>query len=157
MTQTIQTNGVAVPDQIEIERTFPVPPERVWTALTDPGELARWFGTAAEVDLRPGGALRFVFGTSWDVSGVIEVIEPPRRLVYAWEADADVASGPGTPPMTRVEFVLDPIPDGTRLRVVESGFGALPASIRRSSRDGRVTGWTREMDHLVAYVTGEGD
>ena len=29
--------------------------EKVWSAITDPTELARWFGDEAEVDLRPGG------------------------------------------------------------------------------------------------------
>jgi len=31
------------------------PVERVWRAITDPVELASWFGDEAEVDLRPGG------------------------------------------------------------------------------------------------------
>ena len=34
-------------------------PEVVWDALTDPGELAGWFGAEAEIDLRVGGAVRF--------------------------------------------------------------------------------------------------
>lgn len=31
---------------------FEVDVDRVWEAITDPDELARWFGDAAEVDLR---------------------------------------------------------------------------------------------------------
>jgi uncharacterized protein YndB with AHSA1/START domain len=40
-----------------IEKTleFSVSRERVWQAITDPRELAQWFGHAAEIDLRPGG------------------------------------------------------------------------------------------------------
>ncbi|CAA9558848.1 MAG: hypothetical protein AVDCRST_MAG70-1497 [uncultured Thermomicrobiales bacterium] len=33
--------------------------------------------------------------------------------------------------MTLVEFVLESVPGGTRLRLMESGFAALPKSIRR--------------------------
>ena len=33
-------------------------PERVFRALTEPAELERWFVQKAEVELRPGGAIR---------------------------------------------------------------------------------------------------
>ena len=46
-------------DSIERAITVSSPRERVWKALTAADELARWFGDSAEVDLRPGGALRF--------------------------------------------------------------------------------------------------
>ncbi|MBA2755469.1 MAG: SRPBCC domain-containing protein [Chloroflexia bacterium] len=146
----------AVSDRIKSERMLPVPPERVWVALTDPAERSRWCGTSAEVDLRPGGAVRFTFGTSWDVRGIIEEVEPPSRLVYSWDADEDAATEGVKPPMTRVEILLDRVPGGTRLRLVESGFGALPAAIRDSAHEGRTVGWTQELDHLVTYAGVEG-
>lgn len=31
--------------RLEFERTFPDPVERVWAAITDPDELAKWYGT----------------------------------------------------------------------------------------------------------------
>ena len=148
--------STAAADRIETERILLVPPERVWAALTNPAELSRWFGESAEVDLRPGGAVRFTFGTSWDVRGIIEEVEPPSRLVYSWDADEDAATEGVKPPMTRVEILLDRVPGGTRLRLVESGFGALPAAIRDSAHEGRTVGWTQELDHLVTYAGVEG-
>ena len=50
------------PDAIERELILPVPRERVWAALTEPLSLSAWFGTQATVDLRPGGAVTFI----WD-------------------------------------------------------------------------------------------
>ena len=40
-----------------IEKTlhFQAGRERVWAAITDPAELALWFGDEAELDLRVGG------------------------------------------------------------------------------------------------------
>ena len=38
----------------------PADPARVWRAITEPAELAQWWCTHAEVDLRPGG--RYAFG-----------------------------------------------------------------------------------------------
>ena len=53
-----------VPDSIELEVILPVPPTRVWTALTQPDQLSAWFGTAATIDLRPGDEVIF----TWDGS-----------------------------------------------------------------------------------------
>ncbi len=93
-----------VPDSIERELILPVPPARVWTALTRPDQLSAWFGTQATIDLRPGGEVIF----TWDGStgprgtnrGVVEAVEPPHRFAFRWQ------SSPDTVQMTRVEFTL---------------------------------------------------
>jgi uncharacterized protein YndB with AHSA1/START domain len=137
--------GSQVPDAIERELILAAPPERVWLALTDAQQLGAWFGTRAEVDLRPGGAVLFewdkpdVHGTN---RGVIDVVEPPRRFAWRWRC------GPDGEPMTRVEFTLEPHPAGTRLRVVESGFSRLPPE-RRAANTG---GWQRELSDLQTYL-----
>lgn len=52
----------------------------VWSALTDPRRLARWYGEV-EGDLRPGGEYRArLFASGWEGTGRVEVCEPPRRL-----------------------------------------------------------------------------
>jgi len=62
----------------------------VWSALTDPGRLARWLGEF-EGDLRLGGEYRARFYASgWEGTGRVEVCEPPRRLlVVNAEEDRD--------------------------------------------------------------------
>ena len=45
---------------------------------------------------------------------LVEEVEPLRRLAFRWLPD------PGGMPRTRVEFALDPHPDGTLLTVVEA-------------------------------------
>ena len=44
-----------IPDRIERTLELAHPVERVWDALTSAEGLGGWFGTSAEVDLRPGG------------------------------------------------------------------------------------------------------
>ena len=44
---------------VRFERTYPHPPERVWAAITEPGELAPWFPTAGSLEPRFGGAVTF--------------------------------------------------------------------------------------------------
>ena len=137
-----------VPNSIAREVILPVPPARVWRALTQADQLGAWFGTRATVDLRPGGEVVF----TWDGStgprgisrGVIETVEPTRRFAFRWQPTV------GNVPMTRVEFTLEPHAEGTRLRVVESGFASLPAALR--AHEQHVEGWQRELGDLARYL-----
>src|ERR671936_492718 len=145
--------AVEVPDSIERDVILPVPPARVWTALTRPDQLSAWFGTQATIDLRPGGEIVF----AWDGStgprgtnrGVIEAVEPPSRFAFRWQ------SGPDTTQMTRVEFTLEPHPEGTRLRLVESGFASLPPDLRGRCHEANTDGWQRELGELGDYLVAE--
>jgi uncharacterized protein YndB with AHSA1/START domain len=140
--------AVDVPDSIEREVILPVPPARVWAALTQPDQLGAWFGTHASIDLRPGGEVVF----TWDGStgprgssrGVIETVEPPQRFAFRWQASPDDA------PMTRVEFTLEPHAEGTRLFVVESGFANLRPELR--TRESHQEGWQRELGELAQFL-----
>ena len=137
-----------VPDSIEREVILPVPPAQVWAALTQADQLGAWFGTQASIDLRQGGEVVF----TWDGStgprgtsrGVIETVEPTHRFAFRWQAN------PGDVLMTRVEFTLEPHVEGTRLLVVESGFGSLPPELRTHER--HVEGWQRELGDLAQYL-----
>ena len=139
-----------VPDSIEREFVLPAPPARVWTALTQPDQLSAWFGTQATIDLRPGGEVIFTWdgstGPSGTCRGVIEAIEPPARFVFRWQSVADEV------PMTRVEFTLEPHPEGTRLRLVESGFASLPPELRGGLHERNTRGWQRELGELAQYL-----
>ncbi|MBT1002776.1 SRPBCC domain-containing protein [Paenarthrobacter sp. DKR-5] len=46
---------------LRFDRLIPARRDRVWAALTEPGELLKWFG-GAEVDLQVGGTTVFDFG-----------------------------------------------------------------------------------------------
>jgi uncharacterized protein YndB with AHSA1/START domain len=136
---------MAVQDRIERQMTFRVPRESVWAAITEPEQIARWFGTGAELDLRPGGE-----GTlSWEDLGVttritVEAVDPPARFAYRWEPGGADRGGP----RTLVEFVLEEIANGTRLTLIESGFDQLGAD----SRQGNEYGWDAELGDLRAYL-----
>jgi uncharacterized protein YndB with AHSA1/START domain len=60
----------------------------VWSALTDPSRLARWYGEV-DGDLRLGGAYRArLFSSGWEGTGRVEACEPPQRLLVRIK-DAD--------------------------------------------------------------------
>jgi uncharacterized protein YndB with AHSA1/START domain len=53
----------------------------VWSAITDPSRLARWYGEV-EGDLRLGGEFRArLFASGWEGTGRVEACEPPRHLM----------------------------------------------------------------------------
>ena len=90
-------------------------PRRVFQALTTKEDLERWFLVKAEVDVRPGGAIRFEWGSGMVEEGLILVYEPPHRLSYTWEAFE--------PSPTTITFELTAEDDGTRLHLIHSGIG----------------------------------
>ncbi len=93
MTATSGTARVTLPTdtQIRIVRDFAAPRALVWRAYTTPELVARWWAgrrgqvTSAEIDLRIGGAWRYVMvatgGFEVAFHGEYREIEPEARLV----------------------------------------------------------------------------
>src|SRR6478752_241450 len=90
-------------------------PAEVWRALTDPDELAAWWGDGSELDATPDGEGRFVEdGEPVRRARVVEA-RPERRLVLDWwPEDPEVDE-----PAARVTIELVPCPFGTIVTVVE--------------------------------------
>jgi uncharacterized protein YndB with AHSA1/START domain len=145
-----------VPDQIERETVIAAPVERVWSLLTEAEHICRWFSDAgAEIDLRPGGAISLTWDQHGTVRGRVVDVEPRRRFSYRWAVLREAAEGAvAEGNSTLVEFTLHAEPDGTRLRVVESGFASLNAEAATQSEraeDNR-KGWGIELGELADYA-----
>jgi uncharacterized protein YndB with AHSA1/START domain len=94
--------------EITREIVFPTSPDEVWQALTDPEQLEQWFANDVELDPRPGGAGVFRWDDGEERRATVVVAEPRERLVFDWEDEGEV------------EFVVEEIDEGTRLRVRET-------------------------------------
>ncbi len=79
----------------------------------------------------------------------IERVEPPHRFAYRWARRADEQPGDGN--STLVEFRLSPEASGTRLQVVESGFG-LPEAERATWAKENTEGWSGGLTALREYA-----
>ncbi len=90
------------------EIVFPVPPDEVWEALTDPEQLEEWFANDVELDPREGGEGVFRWDDGEERHATVLVAEPGERLVLDWDDE-------GT-----VELTLEEVDEGTRLLVRES-------------------------------------
>ena len=94
--------------EVTREIVFPTSPDEVWEALTDPEQLEQWFANDVELDPRPGGAGVFRWDDGEERRATVVVAEPRERLVFDWDDEGEV------------EFVVEEIEEGTRLRVRET-------------------------------------
>ncbi len=75
-----------------MRRTFDAPRELVWTTLTDPKHVAKWYGgrgfenPVCEMDVRPGGLWRHVMrtpdGAEFKMEFVFVEVVKPEKLVW---------------------------------------------------------------------------
>jgi uncharacterized protein YndB with AHSA1/START domain len=137
---------------LELTRVLPVPRERIFGALTEPADLAKWWGPQGfttpeiELDLRAGGRYRFTMqppdGEPFHLSGEFLAIEPPNRLVYSFrweEPDPDDRT-------TVVTLSLLDVGEATELSLRQGEF-ATQARLALH-RDG----WTDSLDKLSDLV-----
>ena len=137
-------NGTAV-FEIFIKAT----PERIWEAITDPEQRARYsFGVETRSDWTTGS--RYEAG----VPGVVDIasgenveVDPPRRLVQTFDALwSDEVRAQGT---TRVSWEIEPV--GTSCRVTVT-HDQLPASANAELYGG----WPMILSGLKTLIeTGE--
>ena len=131
---------------IVLTRMFAVPGKQVFEAWTRPEHVTCWWDPAGhplaecEIDLRPGGAFRFVNQHSpaaHQFAGVYREIAPPDYLVF----EAMGAIG---------RVILKEIGGTTHMTVrIECGSAAL---LERYLEMGIDTGTAKTLDNLVAYV-----
>jgi uncharacterized protein YndB with AHSA1/START domain len=113
--------------EIVVDEILPHAPETIWRTLTTSELIGRWI-RMAPTGFEPVKGNRFTFqttpGGAWD--GVIrcEVLEaiPNERLVFSWKGGHEGNVGYGSGLDTVVTFTLSRVDNGTRFRLVHSGF-----------------------------------
>ena len=111
---------------IVIDEVFPHAAETIWKALTTAELIGRWMMPPTGFEAVEGKAFTFQTKAAGAWNGAIhcQVLEvvPNRRLSYAWKSGDEGNSGYGSPLDTVVTWSLTPVKDGTRVRLVHSGF-----------------------------------
>jgi uncharacterized protein YndB with AHSA1/START domain len=152
---TLAINPVSqiTPDNnvVTAEIFIAAPRERVFEALTDPMQAARWWGAADryhmaefQMDVRVGG--------KWSTNGVsakmgpvtvhgeFVEIDPPRRLSYTWISS-------WMPQSTTVLWELEHKSNGTLVKLTHTGFAGNAEHAQNHS-----IGWTLVLGWLQAYA-----
>lgn len=133
------------------------PVSRVWRALTDHNEFGQWFRVKLDGPFKPGavstGQMTYPGFEHYPWRAVVERMEPERLFSFRWH-DFDEKSGVevSKQPTTLVEFRLEPIAEGTRLTITESGFESLSDPRRLEVLRDNTKGWNIQADNIAGYV-----
>jgi uncharacterized protein YndB with AHSA1/START domain len=127
--------------EVRLERVYRHPPEKVWRTLTDPAVVATWLMKSTGFEARVGCTFQFRVDkppVGWRGIVDCEVLEvdPPRRLAYSWRGE------PRHRP-TVVTWTIEPVPEGSRVLLVHSGFRGLGGALLSRMLG---SGWKKMMD-----------
>ncbi len=138
---------------LDTKGVLPAPRSLVFKALTEPDELAKWWGPSGftspsvKVDLRVGGSYRIAMqppeGDVFYLSGEFREVDPPARLAYTfrWEdPDPDDQE-------TVVTLSLRDLGESTELVLAQGPFATEP---RRALHE---EGWTDGLDRLQELMS----
>jgi uncharacterized protein YndB with AHSA1/START domain len=139
-------------EKLTVERSIWIaaPRERVWSAITEPAQLERWFapGCPWEIPALQVGATATFYNTVTEtLLAIIKVVNPPRQFTLRWQPEA---SYPATTLVTT--FLLEAENGGTRITITEAGYETLPEDIRQKRFEETSRGYGMSIESLKAYV-----
>ena len=145
-------------DRIERKVVLKVPRSQVWRVIANAEAFGQWFGVALE-------GKHFVAGEwtqgqvtfpryehiFWNVQ--VERVEPERLFSFRWHPYAvDPEIDYSQEPTTLVRFELEDHPEGTLLRVSESGFSHIPDTRRDKAYRMDSRGWDEQMNNIEQFL-----
>jgi uncharacterized protein YndB with AHSA1/START domain len=137
------SSSPATPRSAEYVIAIDAPPDAVWRAITDPGELERWFPLKASVRPGVGGVLTL----RWDDLGMDDL------SISVWRPGQQLQVGmpqPSGAPRVMHDFTIEDHGASTVLRLVAHGFD--PDARWDLFFDGVKRGWRYELQSLRHYL-----
>ncbi len=131
-------------EPIIIERVFNAPISKVWKAITDRDEMAKWYFDLAEFKAETGFNFRFMGGPSPDrqylhLCEITEVIDE-RKLSHSWRFD-------GYRGNSQLTFELSRQDNKTLLKLTHSSIETFPKENPDFAKANFVEGWN-EIIHV---------
>ena len=137
---------------LTLERHYPVAPQKVWRAWTEPEAVKQWWGpggndpvSLAQLDVRVGGRFRVVFGGAQgkdhEVQGIYKEVVPERKLVFSW-------TWPNSTPerVSQVTISLTPAAGGTDFHFLHEQL------FDETVRDNHKRGWSESLAKLEIFL-----
>lgn len=134
--------------------------ERVYQAIANADDFAKWFSESVEGDFSVGSTPIIDEGKYGKFRLAIIAAEPPSYFAWRWVSGmafvpqgfvGDVLSHPNT----LVEFFLESVEGGTRVTVKESGWESLPDSYRDQNFEDNTGGWEFQLAACKKFVESE--
>ena len=124
--------------------------ETVWSFLTEKDKLEKWFHPTTD-DLEEGKDYAFVkrYDDGEEVRqcwGTVLQMDKPNKLVYSFAVEGLKGA------FTTVTWVLDEIPDGTRLTLQQEGIEEAAGSAAMGLLLGLDKGWGKFIDSLRDFL-----
>lgn len=138
---------------IVVDEVFPHAPETLWRTITNGELMGRWL--MKPTGFAPVEGTRFTFQTTaagaWDGTIHCQVLEvvPHSRFAYSWSGGDAGNAGYGSRLDTVVTWFLSKAENGTRVRLVHSGF-IMPTN--ETAFRNMSEGWGRVLPRLGALV-----
>jgi uncharacterized protein YndB with AHSA1/START domain len=104
---------------VERDTLVEASPEEVWEALTDEDRLEEWLAPEVELDPTEGGEIAVRDGDDHR-NGTVETVEENERFAFTWSRPGEGESF--------VEFTIEPLPGGSRVRVIETPIGPMASA-----------------------------
>jgi uncharacterized protein YndB with AHSA1/START domain len=125
--------------RLRFTRTLSHPQSKVWRAVTEPDQLAKWFPSTIEGEHEAGASLRFTFpdDIAEPIDGEMLAYNPESLVEFSWGPD-----------VVRIE--LRPVAEGTELTLLDT-----LEEHGKAARDG--AGWHGCLDALEAALGGDED
>ena len=98
--------------EVRLEIRINASPKMVFTLLTNPAHMRTWLAEFVEADARPGGVFRISGPVGVSIEGTYLEVIPDQKVVFTWGGVEGVKPGEST-----VEFLLEPVGDGTLVRL----------------------------------------
>jgi len=142
--------------EVSFERIFDAPRDLVFRCWTEAKHLQAWWGPAGSengetrIDPRPGDIFIQMRGPGFDhpMGGMVEEIDPPRRLVFLSRAFQNPDGSWQF--VNRNTVLFEDVGNRTRIKLhtlVISGSEEFPVPV-----DNMKEGWAGSLDRLAAFL-----
>ncbi|QCI68518.1 SRPBCC family protein [Phreatobacter stygius] len=140
---------------VELTRRIEAPPAQIWSALTSPDLIKRYFfGADVETDWVVGNPIRFrgeFKGKAYEDKGTILAFEPEKLLSYShW---SPLSGEPDTDENYRVvTFGLKPEDDATLVSIAQAHLTGDERPEDRAKKAEYESNWSKVLDGLSDVV-----
>ena len=125
------------------EITVNAPVSKVWKAISNKDDLAKWFHPSDDYKLEVGHTFHMTGhheGKDYPHTMTITEIIPERKLGLDWFIEGDAG-------ITKVTYELEPDGDKTKVKVIHSGFDKYPDG--EANRNDYNNGWEHVLNTLL--------
>ncbi len=130
------------------ETLIHAPVSKVWKALTEKEQIAKWLMPSDDFELKVGTSFNMLGkskGVEYPHICTITEIVPEKKLSYTWAVKDKLSD-------TLVTYDLEDLGDNTKLTLTHSGWDKVTLSADGATRDDYNNGWEQVLPGLKKYI-----